>query len=95
MHVDSIAVKECLEALIPNVITPDGDAFNEYLVIDALDLTKRNTLIIFNRWGKQVYSSYDYQNNWNAHGLPAGTYFYQLANALDRKLYKGWVQVIK
>ena len=35
-------------------------------------------LTIFNRWGRVVYHSKDYQNNWDGGGLSDGTYFYVL-----------------
>ncbi len=35
-------------------------------------------LTIFNRWGRVVYYSKDYQNDWDGGGLSDGTYFYVL-----------------
>ena len=35
-------------------------------------------LTIFNRWGRIVYHSKDYKNNWDGGGLSDGTYFYVL-----------------
>ena len=35
-------------------------------------------LVIFNRWGRIVYKSNDYQNDWDGGGLSDGTYFYVL-----------------
>ena len=35
-------------------------------------------LTIFNRWGRIVYKSEDYQNDWDGGNLPDGTYFYVL-----------------
>jgi gliding motility-associated-like protein len=68
---------------IPDVITPNGDGFNDRWVI----LTPAGMKVkasIFNRWGQQVYKSDDYRNDWNGTGnggflgnnLPNGTYFY-------------------
>ncbi|MFM7387447.1 MAG: gliding motility-associated C-terminal domain-containing protein, partial [Bacteroidota bacterium] len=51
------------ELTFPNVITPNGDLTNDYLVIEAL---KPNSEIsILNRWGNVVYSSTNYQNDWD------------------------------
>ena len=51
------------ELTFPNVITPNGDLSNDYLEIEAL---KPNSEIsILNRWGNLVYSSTNYQNDWN------------------------------
>ena len=51
------------ELTFPNVITPNGDLTNDYLVIEAL---KPNSEIsILNRWGNVVYNSSNYQNDWD------------------------------
>ena len=45
-------------------MTPNGDAFNEYLIINCID-DYPNELFIFNRWGQQVNSFVNYDNDWN------------------------------
>ena len=94
----SIEVKTILPLFIPNVIKPDGDGKNETLVIRASHRFERLELIIYNRWGDIVYASKDYENEWSAEGLLAGTYYYQVIgvdfNKIEKK-YKGWIQVIK
>jgi gliding motility-associated-like protein len=92
---DTIRIAPCFESTMPNVITPNGDPMNEYLVFEQMDISKSNVLTIYDRWGKQVYQSINYQNDWNGEGLPRGIYFYILFNAYDRKKYKGWVQVME
>ena len=39
---------------------------------------KSTELVVFNRWGRIVYKSNDYQNDWDGGGLSDGTYFYVL-----------------
>lgn len=83
---------------IPNVIKPDNDGKNETFVIRATNMFDQISLVIFNRWGDAVYESADYQNDWNADGLNAGTYYYQVKGrrtGMSEKQYKGWLQVIK
>lgn len=92
---DTVYVKKCFESTIPNVITPNNDAYNQFFVLQELDLTLDNALIIFDRWGKRVYSTTAYKNNWDGSDLDVGTYYYELLNASDLKMYKGWVQIIK
>lgn len=94
----SIETKTILPLFIPNVIKPDGDGRNETFVIRASHRFERVELSLFNRWGDIVYTSSDYQNDWYAQGLLAGTYYYQVTGiGFDKKeqQYKGWVQVIK
>lgn len=62
--------------LIPNAITPNNDGINEYFVIQKALLQPNNTLIIFNRWGNEVFQMKGYDNTWNGEDLTEGTYFY-------------------
>jgi uncharacterized repeat protein (TIGR01451 family) len=94
----SIETKTILPLFIPNVIKPDGDGRNETLVIRANHRFERLEIILFNRWGDIVYASTDYQNDWSAEGILAGTYYYQVTGIgpeNDNQQYTGWVQVIK
>ncbi len=62
----------------PNVITPNGDGINDKLVIKGLDggAYPNSKMVIFNRWGKIVYESNNYQNDFDGNGLAAGVYYY-------------------
>lgn len=46
------------------------------------------------RWGKKIFESENYQNNWRAESQPAGVYYFE-ARFEDDTRCKGWVQVIK
>ena len=51
----------------------------EYESYNALnDYYLRTELTVFNRWGRIVYKSNDYKNDWDGGKLPDGTYFYVL-----------------
>ena len=79
---------------IPNIITPNGDGKNDVLTIAGLSSYPNSQLIIFNRWGNEVYRSDNYLNNWDGKGLAEGTYYYIL-NRRDENgsitTFKGWV----
>ncbi|AFL86260.1 protein of unknown function DUF11 [Belliella baltica DSM 15883] len=83
---------------IPNVITPNGDNRNDRFEIKGLDKFTSNEIVIFNRFGDHVFERTNYQNDWSAEGLPAGTYFMVLV-ATDSQGrthdFKEWIQVIK
>jgi gliding motility-associated-like protein len=49
--------------LIPNVISPNNDGVNDVFEIE--NLPENTEVIILNRWGNLVYSSANYQNNWD------------------------------
>lgn len=65
---------------IPDIITPNGDGVNDALRIEGLDRFPNNELIIYNRWGSEVFGMAPYDNSWqgtfNGKRLPSGTYFY-------------------
>jgi gliding motility-associated-like protein len=66
------------EIKVPNVITPNGDGSNDFFVIENIERLESSYLRIYNRWGKIVFSSKNYKNDWNAEGLSDGVYFWQI-----------------
>ena len=72
----------------PNVITPNGDAKNDFFVVGV----KLQSLEIQNRWGQSMLKTIDYKNDWGK-DIPAGTYYYFL-KTLKGAECKGWVEVI-
>ena len=65
----------CDDAL-PNIITPNGDGINDYFIIDDAYSQHANQLLIFNRWGNQIFAASPYRNEWNGQGISDGVYFY-------------------
>ncbi len=68
---------------VPNVITPNEDGANDYLVVPCLESEfTNNNMKIFNRWGDLVFEAQPYKNDWKGTyrntPLPPGTYFYVL-----------------
>ncbi len=92
---DSIYVEyiDC-PGFIPNIITPNEDLYNEYLVFENIE--NRNwSLRIYNKWGKEVYFSPNYRNDWNGRDLSEGIYYYKLFSGTLKKEVKGWVHVFR
>ncbi len=76
----------------------DGGSGLEYENYEPLSRYYESTeLTIFNRWGRVVYHSKDYQNNWDGGGLSDGTYFYVLKchGLKNDATYQGSVMIIK
>lgn len=78
---------------IPNVITPNQDDANETFYIK--DLQENWRLVIINRWGKVVFETKNYLNNWAAEGLENGVYYYYLLDPRSNRTFKGWLQVLR
>ena len=75
---------------LPNIITPNADGLNEFFV--QRQFCELPELRVFSRWGQQVYHTAHYQNDWNAAGLPSGTYYYRFLGEQARTA-KGWLEV--
>jgi gliding motility-associated-like protein len=77
-----------------NVVTPNGDGKNDAFVIENIERHPKTALIIFNRWGRQLYHSDDYHNTYTGEGTSAGVYYYHCQIA-DGTAYKGWFEVVR
>lgn len=92
----AITLSGMAEITIPNIFTPNGDGKNDVFVIDGLGNFPGSQLIIYNRWGNEVYRADNYLNNWDGSGLAQGTYYY-LLNRHDSAgqvvPFKGWVYI--
>ncbi len=80
---------------IPNLITPNADGHNDYLVIPKVELYPDARLRIMNRWGQVVYQTVGYDNSWEGEGDKSGIYFYQLELPRNEQLLKGFVEVMQ
>lgn len=87
----NIFFQPCLT--IPNIITPNGDLSNEHFVVQGLGTAVPWVLELYNRWGKQIYRSAAYQNDWGTGAAP-GIYYYLLHQEGNTTMYKGWLQVV-
>lgn len=85
------------EIEVPNVITPNGDGHNDKFVIKNIDKLESSYLRIYNRWGTLIYSSKNYNNEWDGDGAADGVYYWHL----DYKTYfresteKGTLTIIR
>lgn len=92
----NIIIKESQKELfIPNVITPNGDNLNDFFEVTNKNSSDIISLSIYNRWGRIVYNSKAYKNNWNANNLSGGMYYYSLKSIDCDQVFKGWVQALK
>lgn len=90
----SIFVDVLCDLLVPNVITPNGDGENDRWIIQGIQAS-RNTVRVFNRWGKAVFEATDYRNTWTPPAsLPDGTYFYEIIVDTEEKPLTGSLSII-
>jgi PKD repeat protein len=87
--------------MVPNVFTPDGspglnDQFEIGFGPDAIppyDVGLPVQLIVVDRWGKRVFESNDYRNDWRAPDLVGGVYFVLVR--IGDLTCKNWLHVLK
>jgi gliding motility-associated-like protein len=79
------------DLLIPTLITPNGDPYNEYFLLRGIKTLGKTELTIFDRRGAQVYKNRNYDNSWNGldyngNKLPDDTYFYVIKSENGKSL---------
>jgi gliding motility-associated-like protein len=74
---------------VPNVVTANNDGKNDVFNVGFTGAK----LEIFNRWGKLIYRSENYTNNWGDEA-PGGLYYYLLTTQRGTQC-KGWVEVLE
>lgn len=90
----------------PNAFTPDGNGFNEvFLPVVSGVVAEDHELMIFDRWGQQVFDSTDLTEGWNGalnnsgEILPEGVYNWRLVErptgSSDKKDWFGTVTLLK
>jgi gliding motility-associated-like protein len=81
----------------PNVFTPNSDGINDFFEIK--NLPENTEVIILNRWGNIVFSSENYQNNWDGkdnsgRALVDAVYTYKFTTKFG-KTGHGYVHLIR
>lgn len=95
--------EENCELIFYSGITPNNDGDNDYWHIENIDLPQfeDNSVSVFNRWGAEVWSGDQYDNDrvrWEGQGrsdgnLPDGTYFY--VAEINGTVYKGYIELTR
>ena len=74
---------------VPNVITANNDGKNDVFLVGFPDAK----LEVVNRWGRLIYQSDHYQNDWGR-DVPNGMYYFLLTTPGGTEC-KGWLQVLE
>ncbi len=81
-----VAYEDCQEIFIPNIFSPNGDKINDlFMMQDGGDVINIEQLIIFDRWGNQLFeatnflpndSQYGWNGKFKGKRMPEGVYIY-------------------
>lgn len=86
--------------MIPQGFSPNGDGIGDKWIVRNIEQYPNNSLLIFNRWGEEIFSAQPYTNNWEGKssgglnsdgGLPVGTYYYILDLGDGSDIRKGYI----
>jgi gliding motility-associated-like protein len=98
-------VNPIINIVYPNILTPNGDGFNDILFFNGLEYFPENELEIYNRWGERVYYAKPYMNDWtglnNSDGakvqginLGSDTYYYIFKLSPESEVVKSFFELI-
>jgi gliding motility-associated-like protein len=98
VNIGATGSERCVE--VPEIITPNGDGFNDTWRIKNIDMFPDAEVIVFNRWGKKVYSSRNilaspWDGTLQGKLLPTDSYHYILDLHNGSKPKSGVISIIK
>jgi gliding motility-associated-like protein len=92
-------VEDYAKVKATNILSPNGDGYNDKWVIDNIDFYPNNEVKIFDKAGRPIYSKKGYDNSWdgnlNGTALSEGTYYYVIDFGTSRPKFKGFITVIR
>ncbi|GGI25230.1 CehA/McbA family metallohydrolase [Pedobacter mendelii] len=95
----SITVIDDYKLEASTVVTPNGDGYNDKFIVKNIDYYPNNTIKIFDKAGRILYTKKTYANDWdgtvNGSPLSEGTYYYiiDLGNGIGT--FKGFINIIR
>lgn len=95
----TVNVRNDYQLTANNIITPNGDGKNDTWTIKNIDYYPNNTVKVFDKAGRIVYSKQGYANDWNGtynnSPLSQGTYYYVIDFGAGLGVFKGFITIIR
>jgi gliding motility-associated-like protein len=87
------------EGIFQTAITPNGDGLNDSWALPQLNECDECLVEIYDRWGKNVFSSTGYEEEWDGmnsgSALPSGTYYYVIDYKNGRTPKTGAISLLR
>ncbi len=78
----TVTVQDTPGLFVPNAFTPDADGINDLFTVAPGTVVREGLLLIFDRWGQELFTSADLANGWDGTAggtpVPDGIYAYLL-----------------
>lgn len=96
----TVVVRDVFNLTVYNTVTANGDGENDTWWIENIWAYPEAEVIIFNRYGMEVFRGTGYNNTWdatyNGNELPDGAYYYVIVHPdFPDVVYKGALNVIR
>ncbi len=96
----TIQVRDDFQAVqATNILTPNGDGVNDFWVVANIDAYPNNTVQVFDRAGRILFTKKGYNNTWdgtvNGQPLAEGTYYYIIDFGTGKLKQKGFITLIR
>jgi gliding motility-associated-like protein len=95
----TIQVSDDYQITALNILTPNGDGKNDKFIIQNIDYYPNNTVKVFDRSGRTVYTKKGYDNQWDGtfNGIPlaSDTYYYTIDFGTNIAPFKGYITIVR
>lgn len=99
--IDTIVVDVLIDYhfVVSNLMTPNGDGYNDTWYIDNVEYYLECEVSIYNRFGNLLYNKTGYMNDWDGkhagQNLPDGTYYYVITCPGTNEVFKGGITILR
>ncbi len=79
--------------------SPDGDGMNDTFTVIGAEAYPNNSLVVFNKWGEEVFASVNYKNSWdgtdkNGEALVSeDNVYYYVFNDGEGNIFSGYMKI--
>lgn len=79
--------------------SPDGDGINDTFTVIGAEAYPNNSLVVFNKWGEEVFASVNYKNTWDGTDkdgealVSEDNVYYYVFNDGEGNIFSGYMKI--